>query len=81
MTTKVHNFTEGKIIGPLLEFTLPILFAVFLQAMYGAVDLAVVGWFASTADVSAVSAGSQIMQTITIVITGLAMGTTVLLGK
>ena len=81
MTTGVRNFTEGKIIGPLLEFTLPILFAVFLQAMYGAVDLAVVGWFASTADVSAVSAGSQIMQTITIVITGLAMGTTVMLGK
>jgi len=75
------NFTEGKIVSPLLRFTFPVLLALFLQAMYGAVDLFVVGWFGTAADVSAVSTGSQIMQTVTFIITGLAMGTTILLGQ
>ena len=49
--------------------------------MYGAVDLLVVGKFASSADVSAVSTGSQIMMTLTNLISSFAMGTTVLLGQ
>ena len=57
------------------------LLALLLQAMYGAVDLQVVGRFGTAADISAVSTGGQIMQSITIVITGLAMGVTVLLGQ
>jgi len=79
----VHSqiFTEGKILGPLLKFSLPVLFAMLLQAMYGAADLLIVGQFGAAADVSAVSTGSQIMQTITSVITGLSMGTTILLGQ
>ncbi|MFQ7749192.1 MAG: MATE family efflux transporter, partial [Eubacteriales bacterium] len=64
------DFTEGKILGPLLKFSLPVLFAMLLQAMYGAADLLIVGQFGAAADVSAVSTGSQIMQTITSVITG-----------
>ena len=76
-----NSFTEGKILGPLVRFMLPVLFALCLQAMYGAVDLMVVGWFGAAAEVSAVSTGSQIMQTITGVITGLAMGTTIVLGQ
>ena len=36
------NFTQGKILGPLMAFALPVLFALFLQAMYGAVDLLIV---------------------------------------
>ena len=44
------TFTEGKILQPLILFAMPVLFALFLQAMYGAVDLLVVGKFASSAD-------------------------------
>ena len=76
-----HNFTEGKILSPLIRFALPVLLALFLQAMYGAVDLLVVGQFGTAADVSAVSTGSQIMQSITVMITGLAMGITILTGQ
>lgn len=78
---KKHDFTKGAILPALLKFALPVLLALLLQAMYGAVDLQVVGKFGTAADISAVSTGSQIMQTITIVITGLAMGVTVLLGQ
>lgn len=78
---KEHDFTQGPILPALLRFALPVLLALLLQAMYGAVDLQVVGKFGTAADISAVSTGSQIMQTITVVITGLAMGLTVLLGQ
>ena len=40
--SKVNDFTEGPILGPLLKFTLPILLALFLQSLYGAVDLGTV---------------------------------------
>lgn len=80
METK-NAFTEGKILSPLLRFAVPVLLALFLQATYGAVDLLVVGKFAETADISAVATGSQIMHTITMVLVGLAMGITVLLGQ
>ena len=76
-----NDFTKGKILGPLLSFAMPVLFALFLQAMYGAVDLLVVGKFGTSADVSAVSTGSQIMMTITHLISGLSMGTTIFLGQ
>lgn len=81
---KTQNFTEGKIFAPLIRFAVPVLLALFLQAMYGAVDLLIVGQFGGeNADVfvSAVSTGSQIMMTLTVVITGLAMGLTVYVGE
>lgn len=78
---KTADFTTGRILPKLLRFALPILGALVLQAMYGAVDLMVVGQFSTPAEVSAVSTGAQIMHTITCVITGLSMGTTILMGQ
>lgn len=78
---RTTSFTEGKILQPLILFAFPVLLALFLQAMYGAVDLLIVGTFASSADVSAVSTGSQIMTTLTNLISSFAMGTTILLGQ
>lgn len=78
---KNNTFTQGRILKPLILFALPVLLALFLQAMYGAVDLLIVGKFASSADVSAVSTGSQIMMTLTNLVSSFAMGTTVLLGQ
>lgn len=40
-----HDFTKGPILPLLLRFALPVLLALLLQAMYGAVDLQVVGRF------------------------------------
>ena len=78
---KTRNLTEGKILGSLIRFALPVLLALFLQALYGGVDLLVVGQFAETADVSGVATGSMLMQTVTMIITGLSMGITVLVGR
>ena len=60
---------------------LPVLFAMFLQAMYGAVDLLVVGKYCGNADVSAVSTGSQIILTLTNLLVSLSMGITVAVGE
>lgn len=81
MEKKQSDFLNGTILSPLLRFAGPVLLALFLQAMYGAVDLMVVGKFAGTADISAVSTGSQAMQLVTTMIVGLTTGVTVLLGQ
>lgn len=75
------NLTEGNILHSLVTFALPVLFALFLQALYGGVDLLIVGRYATTGDVSGVSTGSMLLQMVTGVITGLAMGVTVLVGQ
>lgn len=49
--------------------------------MYGAVDILVVGRFGTTAGISGVSTGSNIVNLITFTVTGLSMGVTVLMGK
>ena len=74
-------FTEGRILSSLLRFAVPVLFSLFLQALYGGVDLLVVGQFASTSDVSGVATGSMLLQTVTMIITGLSMGITILVGE
>ena len=78
---KETDFTSGPILGPLLRFSMPILLALFLQALYGAVDLLVVGLYATPRDVSGVAIGSQIMMTYTHLVSSFAMGTTILLGQ
>lgn len=75
------NLAEGKLLPTLLKFTIPIIAALFLQSAYSAVDLLIVGQYGTVGDVSGVTIGSQVMQTITYICTGLAMGTTILLGQ
>ena len=81
MSTDHSDFTQGSILKKLSLFMLPVLGALILQAAYGAVDLLVVGQFGSTAGLSAVSTGSQILNLVTFVVTQLAMGVTVLIAR
>ncbi len=82
MGTKMKNdLTQGSVMKKLLLFVLPIFGANLLQAMYGTVDLIVVGFFSDASSVSAVATGSMTMQTINGVVFGLSMGSMVLLGQ
>lgn len=81
MNKEKSDFTQGSILKKLIPFMIPILGVLVLQAAYGAVDLLVVGRFGSTAGLSAVSTGSQILNLVTFVITQLAMGITVLIAR
>ena len=78
---RTNRLTEGNILHTLICFAVPVFFTLFLQALYGGVDLLVVGQFAATADVSGVATGSMLMSTVTMVITGLSMGITILVGE
>jgi putative MATE family efflux protein len=75
------DFTTGSILKKLVGFMIPILGALILQTMYGAVDILVVGWFGTDESISAVSTGSSLVNMVVMVLTGLAMGVTVLMGR
>lgn len=76
-----NELLDGKISTALLKFAAPFMVSSFLQALYGAVDLFVVGQFSGSAAVSAVAVGSQVMQTITGIILGISTGGTVLIAR
>ncbi|MFI3323890.1 MAG: MATE family efflux transporter [Rikenellaceae bacterium] len=78
---KENKLTSGSVTKALVSFTIPIFFALLLQVMYGAIDMFIVGNFAQINDVSGVSTGSQLINFLTSVCAGLAMGTTILVGQ
>ena len=79
--TQTNTFTSGPILLPFIRFTLPILLSMFLQALYSAVDLIVISHYCSPAEIAAVAAGGNVMYMIQVVVTGLAMGVTVAIGR
>ncbi len=76
-----QDFTSGSIFGKMMQFMIPILGAQILQAMYGAVDMLVVGHFGTNAGISGVSTGSSIMNLVTFVLSQLAAGVMILIGR
>lgn len=75
-----RNLTEGNELKVLIRYAVPYLLASFLQTFYGMADLYIVGQYNGAASISAVSIGSQFMHMVTVIIIGLAMGTTVRIG-
>lgn len=78
---KENHLTEGNLIKALLYFAVPFLIANILQSLYGAVDLFVVGRYCGYESVAAVSTGTQVTQIVTSLITGLTLGSTILVGE
>lgn len=73
--------TEGNVFRVLLSFSIPFLIANLIQALYGAVDLMVIGRYCAPEAVAAVSTGTQVTQIITSMVSGLTLGGTILVGK
>ena len=71
------DLTQGSILGNIMTFSLPYIFAYFLQILYGLADLFVIGRYCDVDSTTAVSNGAQVMYLVTCVVIGLAMGTTV----
>ena len=76
-----NGILRGPLAPALIRFAIPLMFSLILQALYGAVDLAVVGKFDTTEQAAAVAVGSQVMQAVTTIVTGLTMGVTVCIGQ
>lgn len=76
-----RDLTNGSIGRNILKFSLPYFLSYFLQTLYGMADLFIIGQFDSVAGTTSVSIGSQVMHMLTVMIVGIAMGTTVMIGK
>ena len=74
------DLTQGSMLKNLIRFSLPYLLSCFLQTFYGLADLFITGQFNGAGTITAVSVGSQITHMLTVIIVGLAMGTTVMIG-
>lgn len=75
------NLTTGSVFKTLLYFSLPYFLAYFLQTLYGMADLFIIGQYNGVESTTAVSIGSQVMHMLTVMIVGLAMGATVMIGQ
>lgn len=71
---------EGNLPIGLWRFAAPFMGAYLLQALYGAVDLLVIGHFCDAGAVSAVGIGAQMLHLLIGALFGLSMGGTVLIG-
>lgn len=76
-----NNLTSGSVLKNLLRFSFPYLLSYLLQTLYGMADLFIIGQYCDVSDITAVSVGSQIMHMLTVMIVGLAMGTTVCISR
>lgn len=76
-----NDLTQGNLLQNIFHFSLPFFLSYFLQTLYGMADLLIVGQYNGADVISAVSIGSQVMHMFTVMIVGLAMGTTVLIGR
>ena len=75
------DLTTGKVLKNIAYFSIPYIFSYFLQTLYGLADLFIIGQYNGVAEITAVSIGSQIMHLITVMIVGLAMGSTVIIAR
>ncbi len=77
----MNSKPNDAVLNKIITFSLPYLLSVFMQTLYGMADLFIIGLFCPVESTTAVSIGSQVMHMITVMIVGLAMGSTVLIGK
>lgn len=75
------NLTTGSVGRQLIGFSLPYLLSYLLQTLYGMADLFIIGQYEGVAGTTAVAVGSQVMYMLTVMIVGLAMGTTVSIAR
>ena len=78
----MKNLTTGSVFKNIIYFSLPYLLSYFLQTLYGMADLFIIGQFETDiSGTTAVSIGSQVMHMLTVMLVGLAMGSTVSIGQ
>lgn len=75
------NLTSGSVLKNIIYFSIPYFLSYFLQTLYGMADLFIIGQFNGVESITAVSVGSQVMHMLTVMIVGLAMGATVMIGQ
>ena len=77
----IHDFTEGKLFGPMLLFAIPFMVSNGLQVLYSMADMLIVGKFVGSHGISGVMTASQSVFFLTMVGMGFATGGQVLISQ
>lgn len=75
----VLDATSGRILKPLIAFSLPIMLANIIQLLFNAADIIVVGQFVDETAVAAVGSTGSIISILVSLFTGLSVGATVVI--
>ena len=75
-----RDLTQGGVLKTIALFALPYMLSYLLQMLYCLADLFIIGQFGGAAGITAVANGAQTLNIVTVVLVGLAMGTTVTVG-
>lgn len=79
MEQKKTDMTHGKIVMPLISFTIPLILGNLFQLTYNAADSIIVGKFVGEEALAAVGTSTPIMNIAILLISGLCMGASVLM--
>ena len=75
------DLTEGNVFRQLLNFSIPFFIAQVLQAMYSMADMFIVGKFMGDCGISAINGSATITMFVTMLLSGFAIGGTVLVAQ
>ncbi len=75
------NMTEGKMLGKILQFTIPLMLSGMLQLFYNAADIIVVGRFAGEQALAAVGSTSSLNNLLVCIFVGLSVGSNVIAAR
>ncbi len=81
MASLHRDFTKGNVLRHLIRFGAPFLFSNFLQALYNVTDMLVVGNFSTVQAQAGVANGGQITNVVVMIVAGLTVGGTILVGQ
>ncbi len=73
--------TEGSLFTSVLAFAIPLMLSSLLQLLFNAIDTVVVGTFAGTQSLAAVSSTSSLINLVTNLFIGLSVGTNVVVAR
>jgi len=81
MTAGTKDLTEGNVFKQLLSFSIPFFIAQLLQAMYSMADMFIAGKFMGDYGISAINGSATITMFVTMLLSGFAIGGTVLVAQ
>lgn len=82
MSAKRHiDMTNGSLYTKILAFTIPLMISSILQLLFNAADIVIVGKFAGSQSLAAVSSTSSLINLITNLFIGLSIGCNVVVAK
>lgn len=72
---------NGRLMGKLLSFSVPLILASNLQLLFNAVDIVVVGKFSGSQSLAAVGSTSALINLLIMLMTGISLGASVMAGR